>query len=254
MSQRFTPVVKGSEQDELVIVRRRPGYRQRRAIQVLLVLVILAGGGFVAGGYQTAIMLTDVTMNRDQLIKDLAVSETARNDAMQKIAVLETGGEVDRQAAQTIQANVRQLNDEIAELRKEVAFYRGIMAPSDEDRGLRVSKIALTPIGGEGQVDYSVMLTQNRDNSTYISGIAAVNVVGKRNGEDAVIPLRDLDAQVAELGIRFRFRYFQELRGRLLLPEDFTAEKLQVVLKSTGKRQQKVEETQDWPRQEGSDV
>lgn len=254
MSTRFTPVVKGSEQDDLVIIRRRPGYQQRRILLVVLSVIGLSGGGFLFGGFQSGLMLTNVMAERDKLSKNLAISEAALTNSVQRVAVLETGGEVDRQAAQTVQATVRQLNDEIASLRKEVTFYRGIMAPSDEDRGLRVTKIALIPVGPDGQVDYSIMLTQNRDNSTYISGIAAVNVVGKLNGIDAVIPLRDVDSKVTELGLRFRFRYFQELRGQLVLPAGFTAEKLQVVLKSSGKKQQKIEKTQEWPVQDSADV
>ena len=110
------------------------------------------------------------------------------------------------------------------------------MAPSSNDRGLRVSKIDIAALENAGSFRYSIMLTQVADNSSYISGLAAVNFVGLRNGERVILPLRDLDSSVTDLGVKFRFRYFQEISGELQLPEQFVPEQVQVVLQSNGRQ------------------
>jgi len=153
---------------------------------------------------------------------------------------------VDRRAADDFRETVRQLSDEVARLEQDVAFYKGIMAPGSGDKGLRVSKIDIVPGDRPDQYTYSVMLTQVVDNSSYIQGQAAVNVVGVRDGEKVVLPLRDLDAEVDGLGIVFRFRYFQEIKGTMTVPANFIPEQVQVVLQSQGSNSQRVEETRLW--------
>ena len=90
------------------------------------------------------------------------------------------------------------------------------------------------------------MMTQVVDNTNYVQGEVAVNVIGLRSGEQEVIALRDLDDNISELGIPFRFRYFQELKGILNLPDGFTPQQLQVVMQSRGQNSQRVEETRNW--------
>ena len=76
---------------------------------------------------------------------------------------------------------------------------------------------------------------------------AALNFVGTQGGEKVILPLRDLDSGVADLGVKFRFRYFQEVKGTLNLPQQFVPEQVQVVLQSTGSKAQRVEESIEWP-------
>jgi hypothetical protein len=90
------------------------------------------------------------------------------------------------------------------------------------------------------------MMTQVVDNTNFVQGEVAVNIIGTRAGQQEIIALRDLDEAVTELGIPFRFRYFQELKGTLTVPADFTPQQLQVVMQSRGRNSQRVEETRNW--------
>ena len=179
-------------------------------------------------------------------LKDgLRTSEKTIEDLSQRVAVLEKGGEVDRQAADGFRETVKSLKDQVSVLEQEVAFYKGIMAPGSADKGLRISRIDLDAISAN-QYSYAVMMTQVVDNTNYVQGEVAVNVIGLRSGEQEVIALRDLDENISELGIPFRFRYFQELKGVLNLPDGFIPQQLQVVMQSRGQNSQRVEETRNW--------
>ena len=94
------------------------------------------------------------------------------------------------------------------------------------------------------------MMTQVADNSSYIKGLAAVNFVGREGGKRKIIPLRELDDQVNELGVKFSFRYFQEVAGEVSLPANFKVEQVQVVLQSSGSKAQRVEETIEWSQKD----
>ena len=131
-------------------------------------------------------------------------------------------------------------------LEEEVSFYKGIMVPSDKDKGLRISKIDIQTLDQANKYRYSIMLTQVADNSRYIKGIAAVNLVGAEGGVRKIIRLRELDEKVDDLGVKFSFRYFQEIVGEISIPAHFNVEQVQIVLQSSGNKAQRVEETIKW--------
>lgn len=241
-------VVKGSQQERLVIRQYQPWEQFRRTVYLLLLIALVGAGGFFGGLYDSMNRIRDLTSERDVLQNSLEDAERTISNLTQRVGVLEKGGEVDRKATEGIRQTVKELKAQIATLEEEVAFYKGIMAPSSNDRGLRVSKIDIVPQETSGRYRYSIMLTQVADNSSYISGLAAINFIGLRNGERVILPVRDLDTSVTDLGVKFRFRYFQELSGELALPEQFVPEQVQVVLQSTGGKAQRVEQTIDWPQ------
>lgn len=241
-------VVKGSQQEELVIRHYKPWERFRRTVYLLLFIVLVGAGGYFGGLYGSMEQIRSLASERSRLQVELDEAERTITTLTQRVGVLEKGGEVDRKATEGIRQTVKELKAQISTLEEEVAFYKGIMAPSANDKGLRVSKIEITPVEGGSRYRYSIMMTQVADNSSYISGLAAVNFVGLRGGERLILPLRDLDTTVTDLGVKFRFRYFQEVSGELTLPDNFTPEQVQVVLQSTGGKAQRVEQTIEWPQ------
>lgn len=120
------------------------------------------------------------------------------------------------------------------------------MAPSEVSKGLQVDQLSLRQGRVEGQYAFKLVLTQVGDNKSYISGVVVVNIIGDRNGEQEVIPLRDLSGDVEELGVRFRFRYFQDVEGMLTLPDNFEPYEIQVVAKAEGNKASEAERTFDW--------
>ena len=239
-------VVKGSIQHELVIVKRRQGFRLWRVFWLLILVAATAAAGYLYGYYDSRTKIRTLSTERDFLSGSLRKSEQTIDDLTQRVAILEKGGEVDRRAAEDFRETVRTLSDEVARLQQDVAFYKGVMVPGSGDKGLRVSKIDITAADKANQYNYGVMLTQVVDNTNYIQGQAVINVVGVLKGEKAILPLRDLDSNIEGLGIVFRFRYFQEIKGTLTLPEGFIPEQMQVVLQSQGNNSQRVEETRLW--------
>lgn len=242
------PGVRGSEQERLVITRYNPWVRARRILYLVALVVAVGTGGYYAGVFNSVADIQSLSLQRDTLQENLADAEQTISSMSQRVSILEKGGEVDRKATEGIRQTVIELKSQIATLEEEVSFYKGIMAPGGNDKGLRVSKIDIIPEEAANRFRYSIMLTQVSDNSSYISGLAAVNIVGLQDGERVILPLRDLDSEVTELGVKFRFRYFQEFGGTLTLPSKFVPEQVQVVSQSTGSKAQRVEQTVNWPQ------
>ena len=243
-------VVKGSKQERLSLVRYDPWQRFWRGVYFLLFTVAVAAGCFFGGQYASLNELRALAIERDQLQEQIISADQEIRSFRQRVGVLEKGGEVDRQAAEGIRQAVKELKVQIATLEEEVSFYKGIMAPTGQDKGLRISKIDIQPLDQGSKFRYSIMMTQVADNTSYIKGLAAVNFVGVENGMRKIIPLRELDEKVHELGVKFSFRYFQEVAGEVTMPASFNVEQVQVVLQSTGSKTQRVEETIEWSQKD----
>lgn len=234
-----------SQADEkLIVVPYQPrADAKRRLIAWLAVLIGIAGGaglGWYAAGLQIQAN-RQVPLLRDQLAN--AQQQTA--DLAQKLAILERGLAVDDTANREVQTTIIELENTIIRLKEDVAFYKNIMAPAANDRGLKIQKLNLWAGSDEQSFRYKLVLTQVADNSSYIKGLVAVNLIGKRGEEKEILPLRDVEG-AKDLGLKFRFRYFQDIEGDLVLPDGFEVEQVQVVAQATGKKATKIERTFDW--------
>ncbi|MCP5162463.1 MAG: hypothetical protein H6999_01970 [Hahellaceae bacterium] len=170
-----------------------------------------------------------------------------QNESMrQELVVLDRGRAVDEVAQRGALETIQKLENSVRQLREDVTFYKRIMAPSSNTKGLTIQKLELGNSAREKKYTYKLVLTQMTDNKRYIEGVVAVNLIGERNGEAEVLPLRDVSADVQELGIKFRFRYFQEISGEITLPDDFKPVKVQVVAQASGKNASSIEQSFDW--------
>ncbi|MBQ0730367.1 MAG: hypothetical protein KBT75_06690 [Oleispira antarctica] len=239
-------VVKGSKQDRLSLIRYDPWHRFWRNVYFLLFTALVAAGCFFGGQYASLEKVNALSGESDQLQAEIIAADQEIRGFRQRVGVLEKGGEVDRQAAEGIRQTVKELKVQIATLEEEVSFYKGIMAPGGQDKGLRISKIDIQPLDQPNTFRYSIMMTQVADNTSYIKGLAAINFVVLEGSKRKIIPLRELDDKIDELGLKFSFRYFQEVVGEISVPANLNVEQVQVVLQSTGSKAQRVEETIEW--------
>ena len=233
-------------QEEFVVIRHRPGYRLRRTLILLAFSIISALIGYYAGMSERGFRLSTLMETREQFREELKSVREAHREAQQRLITLERGQSIDGQALNEARRTIAALETRISDLRADLTFYRNIMAPSETSTGLQVDQLRLQPDRSGKSYGFKLVLTQIGNNKNYITGVVAVNVIGSRNGEKEVIALRDLSGDIEELGIKFRFRYFQDVEGKLTLPEDFEPLEVQVVAQAKGAKSTKAERTFDW--------
>jgi len=243
-------VVKGSKQDKLMVVSYDPWTRFFKRLTILLIVAALAGASYLFGRYEASEAQAQAVAERDQLREDLKMAEDEMASYSQRVIMLEKGGEVDRRSTEGLRQNLVDLRNQIATLQEEVAFYKGIMAPSTRKQDLRIQKVDVEPTLEARRFRYKVVVTQVGTNQRFVSGLAAVNVVGVLDGKQTIYGLRDISDDVQDYGIKYRFRYFQEIEGELVLPEGFVAESIEVVLQTNGSKANRVEQVFPWPGKE----
>ncbi len=232
-------------QDRLIVVKHQPGFWRRMRLQLITVAVIALAVGYAGGQYEIQQRHQKVLAQLNDLSSRFATLQKSENGLRQKVANLESGRAIDERAKQEIQGTIQGLRTQVAQLRKDVSFYKNIMAPNTNLRGLQLQKVEIDTTAQTRRFGYKIVLTQVADNKSYVSGVVAVNLIGYTEDKKEVLPLRDI-SDLEELGIKFRFKYFQDITGELVLPEGFQPESLQVVAQSSGKKASRLEQSLAW--------
>ena len=238
--------VKGSRIDSLVVVAQGENVRNTYGLlfafsYLLSLLIVVAGAHYGWGWFQTG--LAQEKNSLQSQVQELQANLKVMKD---EVVVSRHGADITQQAEERVRQDVVALEEQLSEYRQEVAFYKAIMAPGDLKEGLRVERLELNETVDAGRVRYKIMLTQLSNHRRSVTGGLEVMIAGSQAGEVKTFPLAQLDPQLKLNRQNFRFRYFQNFSGELVLPEGFLAEKLIVVLKPKGQTYGKVEKEFEW--------
>lgn len=160
----------------------------------------------------------------------------------QRQATLEASDKISRAANTEVQASLAERDEEIAGLRADVAFYERLVGATSQRKGLNAHSVEFAPEAA-GSWHYNVVLTQNLNRGAISQGQMRFTVEGVKDGKLATLSWDDLHQRKAEPGKDYSFRYFQQLDGSVMLPKDFTPQRVRVSLSGPGGS---ANQTFDW--------
>lgn len=237
--------------ERLEIVAYNPARRFASRIVAVLIAAVLAVGGYYSGQWSVWHERGTAVTERNELRTTTRKQEKELTELRRRVLVTESSSAVDKEAYQDVHQTVLNLNARIAKLENELHFYQRVLAPEKADKGLRIDSFDIKPTEDSRVFDYRLVITQVTDNNGFIEGRALVSLIGSQ-GEvlNVILPLKDVSPEVSELNLKFRFRFFQNVVGKIHLPEGFKPEKVQVILQSTGNKAMRIEKEFDWIGQE----
>ncbi|MBS0432208.1 MAG: hypothetical protein JSS21_07355 [Proteobacteria bacterium] len=187
--------------------------------------VVLFGAGMLAGG---SFAVPGGAASR--------ASELARrNDDLQaRLAVLQRDRQVSQIADRVLQKNLAERDEEIRSLRADQAFYSRLVGVDAQPGGLTVHGLAVSPVARTHAWNFTVTLTHSAEGAKEIQGVVNLSVEGVHADKLATLAWSDLAGANAGTGIPFDFKYFQQVQGTLLLPADFTPNRINVRVQPRG--------------------
>ncbi len=239
-------VVKGSKQIKMVVVPHRPLRSLLLTLGALFAAVILTGVGIYYGYSRGTNENINVRIERDQLSNDVTSLQTQQEILQQDFVNVEQASLVDRQALVEVQDMLVGLREINAQLEEDVLFYRQIMSPGNDESGLAIGQLDLSATEEENRIRYHIELIQLANNENVISGYANVNILGMQDGSEVSFPLRSIALDESQLDIRLQFRYFQNIEGELIIPENFIPETVQILAISQGENEKTVQKNFVW--------
>jgi hypothetical protein len=239
-------------QPRIVVTRSRPWLRAAIVAGIVAALAI--------AGYAAYLLLRSSTVRefkrarteveqlqeeRRDLARELRKAKADNAELRQQVVYAERGREIDVQACDDVKSSLSNLQAEVADLREQVAFYRGVVSPDETRAGVRVLELHVSPQGEPNAWRYDLVLIQSVRHEKRVSGVANMTVVGTQSGEMKRLDLASL-VQNGEMMPRFAFKYFQEFGGVFRLPAGFRPTRVLVTLETEGDSSQSVEEEFDW--------
>ena len=187
--------------------------------------------GQMRGGYNKLESIQkrlDLNVQIDKLIDE--------NRALrEQVTLLERTREIDSESTDEVRNSLKDMQDEILELREQAAFYRGIISPDDRQAGLDIQSFKLSTDGEAGLYHYDLVMTQVLRNERPVSGSVKVFVQGVQEGAPLTLDFKELSPNNS-VSETFKFRYFEKVAGDIRLPQGFVPRAVLVEISSAGRK------------------
>jgi hypothetical protein len=218
---------------------------------LVLLIVVFGYLVFEFGRIQANYNIVDAAEERQAFEDHIADLDTEIATLREEVAMLETHREIDREAYREVENSLLDLQAKIQEQRDAIAFYRGIVSPTDGRPGLRVQDFRLTRGAEERQFNLRLVLVQAMKHDRTVSGDVALSIEGSEDGNAKTYALTDLLPADASTDWPFSFRYFQDFDRQIVLPDGFTPERVHVEVRSRTRSIASIEETFAWATSQG---
>lgn len=213
---------------------------------VLLPALLLAGGwgGYQAGyrvGGDGQVTARDEARDLQRQVNSL---DRRNRELTQRNAQLERDQVISRESMERIRDSIQEMESRHRAMEEELAFYRSIVSPENMESGLHIHSVSLEPVGRGGEYVYHVVLTQIRGSGA-VEGSLEFELVGHQAGSR--VELRGEELGEGLQGTQaFGFRYFQNLEGRIRIPEGVTPRSLKVLARTDDYPPRQVEQDYAW--------
>ncbi|MDR0183838.1 DUF6776 family protein [Lysobacter arvi] len=211
------------------IVQQRPD--RRPLIVVVLALAWLGSLAAVWLGAQrhAAPKLPMVAAQLEAAQNELRRWRSQAEQLAQREATLSRSDQISRAANKEVQSELAEREEEISDLRANLAFYERLVGATGQPKGLSVHSARFDAESG-GSWRYQIVLTQSLNKGAISRGRLHFTVEGVRHGKLATIGWDELHQRRSAPPQDYSFRYFQQLRGSVMLPADFTPQRVRVSL------------------------
>lgn len=168
-----------------------------------------------------------------------------RETLQERVLMLERITSVDKQTAALLQDEIKSLQEKIYTQKGELEFYQGIMDATRNAKGLNIHGIYIEPLAQNQAYQLKLVLTHVAKGSALAEGSMAIFVVGRENDEEKQLKIEDIVVGEA-LDLSYKLRSFKRFETKLVLPDEFLAERVIVELKPKQKNQVMIREVFDW--------
>lgn len=230
---------------QLVVKNHRPMFR-RLVLGVLAALLVIGGAAlFELGRSQGEFDRFEAGEAFEAMQTKLSESRQQADTLGEQLSISKRTQLIDKQAYDAVRNDLKQLQEEILELRSEVEFYRGIVSPKERQAGLNIQRFKIEPVSEDGLFHFELVMSQMLKNDRFVKGVVKLFVHGTQNGEPKSLDFREISPNKS-VGRDFRFRYFQRMEGDVRLPEGFVARN--VTVEMDAQKRDDISQNFAWPQ------
>jgi hypothetical protein len=229
-------------------------WRQRRrpivVIAAVLVFVLVLEAGFYLGQHAAYRGMGAKAKNYREMQAELLSLQNILQARDTELAISATRHEVDRQALEMVRKEMAGQQEEIAGLVEGLDFYRSLMSPDGIPQGLSLRGIELVAGDQPRHYYYRILVQQEARKHELLEGTLTAVVTGVADGKPAEYSLAKLSEDARGENIPLRFRYFQAIKGGIVLPDGFDPGGVTVEIKTAAPQAYQIREDYPWQLEE----
>ncbi len=210
---------------KLVVKQHRP---VRKFLAISLTVIVLVICGWLLVDYdQWQYIYARMTNNVEQreLLKATLHTDKESQSLRGQLLIAQRSSEIDHLAFKEAGKIIGQLQEEILDLKQELAFFHQLMGNLGQTTGLAIQTFNLAKADVDHSQDFSLVLTHIRRSDRVARGKASISVDGLLDGQKQTLELKELSPTGQEV-LTFEFKHFKEIKGQLTIPENFQPEEL----------------------------
>lgn len=185
---------------------------------------------------------TDAYIEQLQAQLDEAQAEIVETN--RQATMLKRNSLIDDDASVQLKETLAQAQNEVLELKKELSFYKSIVAPEQGSRSLAIQTIQLKR-NDAGDYSYKIMVSQRGRNDQFARGTIDVTIEGVEKGQPVTLELAEVSNDTKK-PMKFGFKYFQNFEGVISLPAAFLPDFLRVKVKPKSGKIKSIDEQFAW--------
>jgi hypothetical protein len=217
-----------------IITVQRPKLWLASLVGIICVILLLLRGSFEYGRMEAGYDSAGATAYIEQLQAQLEESQAEIVENNRQATMLKRNSLIDDDASGQLKTTLAQSQNEVRKLKKELSFYKSIVAPEQGERSIAIQTIQLKQNAGGGY-NYKIIVSQRGRNDRFARGTLEVSIKGVSKGKPLTLALAEVSNDTKK-PMKFGFKYFQNFEGILTLPEAFQPDYVHVKVKpSTGK-------------------
>lgn len=222
------------------VVIRHPGWWQSWWGRLVTVggLLLVGLGLYLLGRAGIGLSGPHPLATGGELRQEIRLRDRQIRALQRQVAELDTLKASQEQERKELARTIGELQAEVAQQRQQLEFFRGIVGTANERPEIEIRSLQIATGIRPGARLLRVSLVQPGTPSAVIAGGVTTVIEGRRAGKVSRLAGPDL---------AFRFRYFQNLEGEFLLPDDFTPERITLEIKTARPNSKPLTQTLLWP-------
>lgn len=198
--------------------------------------------GFLLGKFKQG-MLSDALTTANS---NLQTVKNAQSDLSKEFARLQVKSMIDDQTINGLSQENKTLNEKLNTVSNKLYFYERVVAPETQSSGVKIYSFTVVKNLDARQWDYELVLMQAQKGRRFLNGSFNLDFSVFAGETLKTISLNSVSSEVES---KFKFKYFQTIKGSFNLAPETTVDEVIINLKVKGNRWYKAQQLQqryDW--------
>jgi len=225
-----------------IIVRRtHPLKYYSIRLLMLLFTAALFAGVFKLGYKQLEKDIINAQGGRKSLLVQQSFLQKKNSELTNKIIRLERQAILDKQSYHLVQLDFTKHKQQIAELKKKLAFYKGLVLPDKTRQTVYLQSLDITS-AQKNLYHYQFIIARNIKKITNAKGKVKILIKGKKDNKEVEFSLLSLEVnnkgekKTKNSFFKYGFKYFHKFDGIIRLPEGVIPQLLSIIIEPKNKK------------------